>query len=165
MVECFLAKGEAMEAARKLLEAIQREPRKFYHYWGFALALIALEAKDQAVEALEKANQLFRQEYSKDYRKALSKLQEVHAMLPPGKRISFDVPSSAPGMLSAGTVIKYDSSRGFGFMKDDTDGARVFFHNSSVQGRTAPKIGTQAKYLRKAGETGVQAGKVWLASD
>jgi cold shock CspA family protein len=95
----------------------------------------------------------------------LAKLQEVHATLPSGKRISFDVPSSAPGILSTGTVIKYDSSRGFGFMKDDTDGARVFFHISSVQGRTAPKIGTQAKYLRKAGEKGVQAGKVWLASD
>jgi tetratricopeptide (TPR) repeat protein/cold shock CspA family protein len=165
MAQCFLAKGEAMEAARKLHEAIDREPRKFYHYWGFALALIALEAKDQAVEALEKANQFFRQEYGKDYRKALAKVQEVQATLPSGKRISFDVFSSAPGMLSTGTVIKYDASRGFGFMKDDTDDARVFFHISSVKGRTAPKIGMQAKYLRKVGEKGIQAGKVWLVSN
>jgi cold shock CspA family protein len=165
MAECFLAKGEAIEAARKLHEAIQREPGKFYHYWDFALALITLEAKDQAIEALEKANQLFRQEYGKDYRKALAKLQEVQDTLPSGKSISFDVVSSAPGVLSTGTVIKYNASRGFGFMKDDTDGASVFFHISSVQGRTAPKIGTQAKYLRKASEKGMQAGKVWLASD
>jgi hypothetical protein len=52
--------------------------------------LIALEAKDQALEALEKANQLSRQEYGKDYRKALAKLQEVQATLPSGKGISFN---------------------------------------------------------------------------
>ena len=151
-----------MEAARKLHEAIRREPKKFYHYWSFALALIALEAKDQAIETLEKANQLFRQEYGKDYQKALAKLQEVRATLPSGKRISFDVAASAPASLSVGTVVKYDASRGFGFMKDDTDGARIFFHISRVNGRTAPMIGAQAKYLREVGEKGVQATKVWL---
>jgi len=162
MAQYYLAKGEAMEAARKLHEAIRREPKKFYHYWSFALALIALEAKDQAIETLEKANQLFRQEYGKDYQKALAKLQEVRSTLPSGKRISFDVAASAPATLSVGTVVKYDASRGFGFMKDDTDGARIFFHISRVNGRTAPMIGAQAKYLREVGEKGVQATKVWL---
>ena len=52
--------------------------------------------------------------------------------------------------------------RGFGFIKDDTDGARVFFHISRVSGRTAPMIGVQAKYLRELGEKGMQAAKVWL---
>jgi tetratricopeptide (TPR) repeat protein len=162
MAQCYLAKGEAMEAARKLHEAIRREPGKCYHYWSFAGALIALEDKEQAIETLEKANQLFRQEYGKDYQKAVAKLQEVRSAPLPGKRISFDVAASAPGTLSVGTVVKYDAIRGFGFMTDDTDGARIFFHISRVNGRIAPMIGAQAKYLREIGEKGVQAAKVYL---
>lgn len=61
----------------------------------FALALIALGARDQAIEALERANQLFREEPGKDYHKALAKLEEVRLSRPTGKHISFNVPSSA----------------------------------------------------------------------
>jgi tetratricopeptide (TPR) repeat protein len=32
MAQCYLARGETMEAGRKLHEAIRREPNKFYHY-------------------------------------------------------------------------------------------------------------------------------------
>jgi tetratricopeptide (TPR) repeat protein len=162
MAQCDLAKGEAMAAATKLHEAIRREPRKFYHYWSFALALIALQAKDQAIEALEKANQLFRQEYGKDYQKALAKLQEVHSALPPGRRISLDGSCSTPSSIGMGTIVKYDAKRGFGFIKDDADGADAFFHITRVKGRMAPTIGAQVKYLREVGEKGVQAAKVWL---
>lgn len=54
IAQCYMARGEMMDAARKLYQAIQRESRKFYHHWDFALALIALGAKDQAMEAGER---------------------------------------------------------------------------------------------------------------
>ena len=98
-----------MEAARKFYQAIQREPGKFYHHWDFALALITLGARDQAIEALERANQLFRQEHGKDYHKALVKLEKVRSTLPPGEHISFDLPSSsAVAEIRFGTVLKYN---------------------------------------------------------
>jgi cold shock CspA family protein len=55
-----------------------------------------------------------------------------------------------------------DANRGFGFIKDDSDGAGVFFHISRVKERTEPRIGAQAKYLREISEKGLQAAKVWL---
>ena len=81
--QCHMAKGETMEAAKQFYKAIQREPRKFYHYWDFAEALIVLGAKDQATEALEKANKLFQEDHGKDYRKAVEKLEEIKSTSPP----------------------------------------------------------------------------------
>ena len=72
--QCLLAKGETLEAAKEFHQAIKKEPGKFYHYWDFALALISLEARDQAIEALEKADELFQKEHGKEYGKALKKL-------------------------------------------------------------------------------------------
>lgn len=162
MAQCHMDKGETMEAASKLYKAMKREPKKFYHQWDFALALIALGARDQAIEALERANQLFREEYGKDYQKALVKLEEVRSTPPSEKRISFDVPPSAVAEIRFGPVSNYNTERGFGFIKDEVDGANVFFHITRVQKRVAPKIGTRTKYVREVGEKGFQAAKVWL---
>lgn len=154
-----------MEAARKLYQAIQREPQKFYHYWDFALTLIELGAKDQAIEALEKANELFHQDHGKDYHKALDKLEEVKSTLPPGKRISFDEPSKNTGVIRFGIVTKYNEERGFGFIKDDTEGNKVFFHITRIKGKAVPQVGTRIKYVCEVGEKGLQAAKVWLLTD
>lgn len=165
MAQCHMAKGEAIGAAKKLYQATKREPKKFYHQWDFALALIALGARDQAIEALERTNQLFREEHGKDYQKALAKLEEVRLTLPPGKHMSFDVPPSAIAEIRFGPVSNYNTERGFGFIKDEVDGADVFFHITRVQKRVAPKIGARTKYVREVGKKGFQATKVWLLAN
>ena len=162
MGQSYMTKGEPMEAARKFNQAVQREPRKFYHYWDFALALIALGAKDQAIETLEKANHLFQQEHQKDYRKAVDKLEEVKSALPPGIRVSFDKPSKNLGVTRFGVVTKYVEEKGYGFLKDDADGNRVFFHISHVNGCVVPEVGTRTRYACEVTEKGLQAAKVWL---
>ena len=65
-------------------------------------------------------------------------------------------------MGSLGTVVQYDAKRGFGFIKDDTDGLDVFSHMTRVEGRISPQVGTWARYVREIGGKGFQAGKVWL---
>jgi cold shock CspA family protein len=121
-----------------------------------------LGAKEQALEALEQTNQLFRQEHGKDYQKALTKFTEISATLPPGVRVSFDEPLSAKTGSSYGTITKYDARRGFGFIKDEADGVNVFFHITRVKDRTAPPVGTRVRYIHEVGEKGPQAAKVWL---
>jgi tetratricopeptide (TPR) repeat protein len=165
MAQCYMAKGENMEAARKFYQSIQREPQKFYHYWDFALALISLGAKDQAIEALEKANKLFQEEHGKDYRKAVEKLEEIKSILPPGNRISFDEPSKDVGVIRVGTITKYNTNRGFGFIKDNSGGSEVFFHITRVKGRVVPQIGTRARFVCEVTEKGLQAAKVWLLGE
>lgn len=165
MGQCQLAKGNIMEAARYFNQAIRREPRKFYHYWDFALALISLGAKDQAIEALEKANKLFQEEHGKDYNKAVEKLEEVKSTLPPGKHVSFDDPPKTTGVMRFGIVTKYVEERGFGFIKGDTDGNKVFFHISRVKGKVIPHLGNRIRYVCEVGEKGLRAAKVWLLED
>jgi tetratricopeptide (TPR) repeat protein len=162
MAQCYTAKGEPMEAARRLHQATQREPGKFYHHWDFALALIALGAKDQAIEALESANQLFRQEYGKDYQKALAKMKEIQSTLAAGKQVSFEELSTTGAGFHFGKVVRYDAKRGFGFIKDDADGIDVFFHITRIKEKAIPQVGARTKYLREVGEKGFQAAKVWV---
>lgn len=162
IAQCSLAKGQHMDAARRLHQVIEKEPGKFYHYWDFAQALVALKARDQAIEALETANRLFEKEHGKSYKRAVEKAEEIRSTLPPGERISFQSLSVPVPAICFGTVTKYDQDRGFGFIKDMSDGAKVFFHISRVKKRTAPEIGVRVKFVRELGERGLQASRVWL---
>ncbi len=162
IAQCYLAKGQPLEAAKKLNQAIRKEPEKFYHYWDFALALIELNARDQAIEALEKANQLFEKEHGKSYKRAMAKIEEILSTLPAGEPISFDNTATPVSTIGFGSVTKYDQSRGFGFIKDRSDGAKVFFHISRVKERTPPEVGSHVKFVRELGEKGLQAARVWI---
>lgn len=162
IAQCYLAKGQSMDAARRLHQVIEKEPGKFYHYWDFAHALVALKARDQAIEALEIANRLFEKEHGKSYKRAVAKAEEIRSTLPPGERISFQNSSAPVPAICFGAVTKYDQERGFGFIKDLSDGAKVFFHISRVKERTAPEILARVKYVRELGERGLQASRVWL---
>jgi cold shock CspA family protein len=152
-----------MEAAKRLHQAIKKEPNKFYHYWDFALALIALEAKDQALEALEMANQLFLKEHGKTYDKAIGKIEEIKSTLPSGARIIFEAHSEGVPSICFGIVTKYHQNRGFGFIKDRNNGETVFFHISRVKDSSVPQVGNRAKFIREVGEKGPQASRVWLS--
>ena len=162
MGQCYMNKGEFMEAARHFHQAIQREPRKFYHHWDFALALISLGAKSQATEALEQADKLFQQEHKKEYHKAVAKLEELRKTPSEDKKITFEEQPQNVLAISVGKVVKYNTQRGFGFIKDTSDGVDVFFHITCVNGRTVLQPGTLVNYVRKMGEKGYQATKVWL---
>ena len=163
--QCLMAKGESLEAAKRFHQAIQKEPGKFHYYWDLALALISLEAKDQAIEALERANELFREAHGNEYGKALKKLEEVRSALPDGKKISFEESSTNIAEIRHGTVLKYDERRGFGFIEDENGGARTFFHITKVKKRTPPRVGQEVKYVRETGEKGLQAINVWLLNN
>ena len=160
--QCLMAKGESLEAAKRFHQAIQKEPGKFYHYWDFALALISLEAREQAIEALEKANELFREEHRKEYGKALKKLEEVRSTLPDGKKISFEESPTNIAEIRYGLVSTYKETRGFGFIEDKNGGDSTFFHITKIKMRTPPRVGQKVKYVREMGEKGFQAVNVWL---
>lgn len=165
IAQCLLAKGQALEAAKKLHQAIRREPDKFFHHKDFALALIELKARDQAVEALEKTNSLYEKEHGKPHKWALAKLDEIRSTLQSSERISFEPdPSSVPS-ISFGTVTKFNTDRGFGFIRDRSDNVTVFFHISHVKDRITPQTGAKVKFVREIGEKGPQASRVWLLKD
>lgn len=70
--------------------------------------------------------------------------------------------------ISYGVITKYNSERGFGFIKDYSDGVNVFFHISKVKNRpehTEPTRGLHVKFLKEFGEKGLQASKIWMISE
>lgn len=162
MAQCDLALGRTEEAARKLYRATQLEPSKFYHYWDFGCALEQLGATKQALEAFEAANREFRREYGTDYRKSEDKIKNLRAAAGESKTIVFEEGQAELSQINRGRVTKYNSQRGFGFIRDDSDGKDIFFHISAVKGRSEPAIGARVRYVREQGQKGPQATKVSL---
>jgi len=56
-------------------------------------------------------------------------------------------------------VIKFNSERGFGFIKDDNDETNVFFHITKVKNRTELAIGSNVKFVRELGKKGLKHPK------
>jgi tetratricopeptide (TPR) repeat protein len=164
MAECLIMKGELKEGACHLHIATQREPEKWYHHRDLGIVLAQLGDRDQAIGALEKANQLYKKENGKDFKKILSKIEELKEM-PQKESIVFEKPGTSVTTISFGIITKYNSERGFGFIKDNSDGANIFFHISKVKNRTEqidPAIGFHVKFVKGIGEKGPQASKVWI---
>ena len=164
MAQCLVNKGELKEGACYLHLAAQQEPEKWYHRRDLGLALADLGDRDQAIENLNIANQLYKKENGKDFAKILAKIDELKEM-PKGESIVFEKPNAPVTTISYGVVTRYNSGRGFGFIKDENDGAEVFFHISRIKNRIEPAPGLRVKFLRELGEKGPQAGKVWVVSE
>ncbi len=167
IAECMIKKGELKDGAYHLYIATQREPEKWYHHRDLGIVLAELGDRDQAIGALEKANQLYKKENGKDFNKILSKIEEVKKM-PKGERIVFEKPDTSVTTISYGIITKYNSERGFGFIKDNSDGANIFFHISKVKNRTGqidPAPGLHVRFVKEIGEKGPQASKIWIVSN
>ena len=166
MAECLLKKGRLTEGAHYLYIATQREPEKWYHYRKLGLAFAELGDRDQAIETLDKANQLYKKENGKDFATILAKIEKLNEM-PKGERIVFEKPDTSVTTISYGVITKYNSERGFGFIKDDSGETDVFFHISKVKNRMGyiePTPGLRVKFAKELGEKGPQASKVWMIS-
>jgi len=161
MAECLLRNGKLKEGAYYLYVAAQREPEKWYHHRDLALALADLGDRDQAIDSLDKANQLYKKEKGKDFAKILAKIEEIKER-PKGERIVFEKPDTSVTTISYGIVTKYNPERGFGFIKDNADGGNIFFHISKVKNRIEPAPGLSVKFSKEIGEKGPQASKVWM---
>jgi len=164
MAQCFVNKGDLKQGAYYFHLAAQREPEKWYHRRDLGLALAELGDRDQAIENLDISNQLFKKENGKDYGKIVAKIDELKEM-PKGESIVFEKPNAPVTTISSGVVSRYNSGRGFGFIKDENDGTEVFFHISRVKNRIEPAPGLRVKFSRELGEKGPQAGKVWAVSE
>jgi len=162
IADCLLKQGQTMEGARYLFQATQKEPGKFYHHRDLGLALATLGDRDQAIKELETANELYKKDNGKDFNKILNKIKEIRNM-PQGERIVFRESIPSIPKISYGTITKYNSDRGFGFIKDESDDKTVFFHIKSMRNRTTnPAAGMKVKFVREMSEKGPKASKVWV---
>jgi cold shock CspA family protein len=53
-----------------------------------------------------------------------------------------------------GTIVKYNSERGFGFLRGDTARSDVFFHKTAVVGGVVPPIVSAVEYVEEIGKDG-----------
>jgi len=161
MATCLRQQGKIMEAVQFFYRATLLESGKFYHYRDLGNVLMELGDRDQAIKILEKANELFKKEHDKDHNKIIATIDVAKTMEQENK-IVLEEPDASVSTIGHGSIIKYISERGFGFIKDDNDGDNIFFHIKNVKPRTTPEVGMSVRFLKEIAEKGPFAPKVWL---
>jgi len=162
MGKCFQKKGCYKDALALFYQASKKEPTKGYHFEHMGIALAALGDKNQAIACLTKCNSLFADEFGKVSSKILTRIEELRN-LPHKQNVNlsdFDEPIPAD---SRGKITAYISERGFGFIEDEIDKQKVFFHIKKVKRGFEPSIGSRVRFLREEGEKGPMASRVWLS--
>ncbi len=163
MGKCFQKKGCYKDALALFYQASKKEPTKGYHFEHMGIALAALGDKNQAIACLTKCNSLFADEFGKVSSKILTRIEELRN-LPHKQNVNlsdFDEPIPAD---SRGKITAYISERGFGFIEDEIDKQKVFFHIKKVKRGFEPSIGSRVRFLREEGEKGPMASRVWPVS-
>jgi len=159
MGKCYQKKGQHKDALALFYQASKKEPTKGYHFENMGIALAALGDKNQAIVCLTKCNSLFVKEFGKASSKISAKIEELRN-LPHMRDVrlsDFDKPIPAH---SRGKIT-YISERGFGFIEDEVDKQKIFFHIKNVKRGFEPSIGSPVRFLREEGEKGPLASKVW----
>jgi len=163
----LIQKGQLREGAYHLFLAAQREPGKWYHLKDLGMTLSELGDRDQAIEILTKANHLFKKETGQDFIKILSKIEDLK-LTTQKEHITFEKSEPHVTTISHGVITKYNSDRGFGFIKDEVDDSTVFFHFSKIKNMKRPeeiKQGLHVKFVKEKAEKGMQASKIWLGTE
>ena len=127
MGKCLLEKDRPRDALALFYKASKKEPTKGYHLEHMGLALTALGDRDQAIAFLTKCNSLLNEEFGKVSSGVAAKIEKL-SKLPQRQTVDlsdFDAPVPT---ISRGTITAYVSGRGFGFIEDQTDRKKVFFH-------------------------------------
>jgi cold shock CspA family protein len=53
-----------------------------------------------------------------------------------------------------GIIVKYNSERGFGFLRGDTARSDVFFHKTAVVGGVVPEVDMVVEFVEEPGTNG-----------
>ncbi|HVN96774.1 MAG TPA: tetratricopeptide repeat protein [Syntrophorhabdaceae bacterium] len=158
MGKCFAKKGNSQDALLYFYRAAKSQA-KWYHYRDVGLALADLGATIQAIGFLGRSNEMYRQETGDDFTKLVMKIEELR-QVPNTTHINLSEFDPAVPISSCGSVVEYNPKRGYGFIRDDKDNGKLFFHVSEVKDRMEPRIGLRVKFVREHGEKGPVARKV-----
>lgn len=126
-----LAQGKTSEAVHALKQGIRLDSENHNSFYHLGITYIACGDYPQAYQALSQALIIRKNKYNLDFPEAKQKLDEVveYARIN-GVDLSSNQTDLAPQPM--GTITKFNSERGFGFIKRNGGEPDLFFHISSV---------------------------------
>lgn len=126
-----LAQGKTSEAILALKQGIRLDAGNHNSFYHLGLSYIACGDYPQAYQALSQAVIIRKSKYNLDFPEAQQKLDEVveYARIN-GLDLTSNQTNHEPQPM--GTITKFDTDRGFGFIKRNGGEPDLFFHISSV---------------------------------
>ncbi len=161
----YLLLGKLNEAQEFANKAISSNNSNYKNFLAYGYILKERGQYKSSVLAFENARTAKQNLYKTDCPEALVYIEQVNSATDGHPTDKLAVPNNIgenkSDSLSSGTIVKYVSNRGFGFIKDDQYPHNIFFHISNYCNQ-APQIGARVKYTIIDSEKGKQAVNISL---
>lgn len=140
----YLCMGNKSEALKYSLQAIAADRKNYKNFLLCGRVNKELEQYRTAVNYLEKARTIKQKKYNSDEPDALRLIEEIDAITesnPYDVKVEVDSAKCQTGYIN-----KYNGTRGFGFIKSDSNGADYFFHITSIKFKQKPIVGMRVSF-------------------
>jgi tetratricopeptide (TPR) repeat protein len=153
-----LAQKRHKEAIDALKRGLKLDPKNHNAYFQLGLAYVANNEYAQAYQAFSQAIDNRKNLYNLDFLEAREKLDEVenYAKI---NNISLTIDKSKPD-ASMGVVAKYNSAKGFGFIKRNNGEPDIFFHISNVDNPVEIQEGREVNFCIEDSPKGFRAKEI-----
>ncbi|QQS34741.1 MAG: tetratricopeptide repeat protein [Ignavibacteriales bacterium] len=157
----LLYKMERYEDAKQQLKyaVLKKGKSEFKSHYHLGLVYEKLKKYKNALQEFNIAQHLRKEQYKVDYSEALQKIETIKK----NNVIDENELLEEYENFRKGIIVKYNSDRGFGFIKD-TDTQQYFFHVKNCRYKD-PKVGDNVKYFLVDGKKGKEANNVMIKKD
>lgn len=158
IAENYLKMGIIDKAESFAYSAVTSNKRNYKNHYVLGLVLKQKKMYKSSVFSFEKARLLKQNEYKLDCIEAITQIDEINCLTNnnPSDEISRD---SLQNNVQSGKIIKYNSTKGFGFILDFKSSKNIFFHISNIM-YDGVKIGQKVVYNIESTEKGLNATNI-----
>ena len=155
--ELYFEKEDFQNSVRALKHAVQEQVTNHNYLLLLAKAHLGNNEPEKAVPLLEKAIELRKKKYNKEFQEAESLLSSIHNDFPNIERVT--APDGAVEE-EAGTIKLYKDDKGYGFISSKKLDKDLFFHVSSVSNPDFIEQGRGVQFDVEETEKGLNAVNV-----
>lgn len=156
--ENYLYLNDLNNAENNAIKALSLGKGNYKNYLNYGLILKQKKQYLQAIKNFEKARQIKQKKFNYDCVEAIEQIEEIQSIT---NNNPYDEPMEDNKLGGLGVVEKYNSNRGFGFIKDSNSLDSLFFHVSDFTGNTI-RQGDAVKYSIETGPKGKKAVNIIL---
>jgi CspA family cold shock protein len=172
LAENYLIIGDNKNAENYAKQAVNADNRNYKNFLICGEVYRAMAQFKTAISYFEQARQKRQNKFRFDCAEATRAIEEILAETDNNPTDAIPInskevsePTSVNSIRRSGSVIKYDGSRGFGFITEDKTNERYFVHITQFSKGIIPKVGQRVLFDVERTEKGTQAIQIEIQNN